>query len=448
MLYFETPEGTVLHTGDISVTDQRTIKGLDVQALPQADVMICEGTYGNRSHTNRKEEERKLAETVQAVLARSGRVILPCFAVGRSQEVILVLKAFRASGHISPVPIYLDGMVRSVCNAYQSQSHDLHPNLRRHLTNARRPLFADPNLHVFAVRSQERVALLSKRTPMIVISSSGMLSGGASPLYAAEMAEREQDAIIFSGYQDEESPGAAMLGAKQGDRLRLGEQFVTINCQVVKYNLSGHADAEQIVHVVTKVNPRHLILVHGAPESLEALARRFSKLRVDIPVIGTTLTLRTQSTPSTLAGPMRIPHATTPSTPVVSTTERPTDEMAHPTIEDLWRIAVQQGPARPWTAVELGQHYYGIAYRPALRIQIEQTLKEASPYFKQGRVGAQPTYLPRSEQEAQQLRPLTELLAGEIVLVQGQKATPQIALSLAREQSRSSPISGNREHAR
>jgi Cft2 family RNA processing exonuclease len=70
MLFFTTPEGTVLHTGDISVTDQRTIKGLDLHALPQADVMVCEGTYGNRSHSNRKQEERGLAETVQQALAR------------------------------------------------------------------------------------------------------------------------------------------------------------------------------------------------------------------------------------------------------------------------------------------------------------------------------------------------------------------------------------------
>jgi Cft2 family RNA processing exonuclease len=81
MLFFETPDGRILHTGDISVTDQRTIKGLDLHALPQADLMICEGTYGNRAHSDRKEEERKLSETVQAVLARGGRILLPAFAV-------------------------------------------------------------------------------------------------------------------------------------------------------------------------------------------------------------------------------------------------------------------------------------------------------------------------------------------------------------------------------
>jgi Cft2 family RNA processing exonuclease len=430
MLFFQTPEGTLLHTGDISVTDQRTVKGLDVQALPQADVMICEGTYGNRTHTNRKEEEHKLAETVQSVLARGGRILCPAFAVGRAQEVVLILKAYRASGQVSPVPIYLDGMVLAVCTAYQVQSHDLHPNLQHYLKNARRPLFADPDLHIFAVRSQDRAALMKRTDPMIVISSSGMLTGGASPLYAAEMATRPQDGILFTGYQDEESPGTALLRAQTGDVLRLGEQSVSLACQVARYNLSGHADAEQIVHVVTRVHPRHLILVHGAPESLAALARRFPRLHVDISEVGSRLAL----TPSSVERPPGAPQ--TGASGLMPTVSARSEGSAHPstlappTMRDLWAVASSLGPARPWTSVELGQHYYGAAYRPALRGQVEQVLTEASAYFKIGRVGAQPTYLPRSQSETEQLYHIVQLPAGSVVLVQGQKATPQIALLL------------------
>jgi Cft2 family RNA processing exonuclease len=430
MLFFETPEGTLLHTGDISVTDQRTIKGLDVQGLPQADVMVCEGTYGNRTHTKRKEEERKLAETVQSVLARGGRILCPAFAVGRAQEVVLILKAYRASGQVSPVPIYLDGMVRSVCTAYHMQAHDLHPNLQRYLKNARRPLFADPDLQIFAVRSQDRAALVRRTDPMIVISSSGMLTGGASPVYAAEIATRPQDCILFTGYQDEESPGAALLRAQTGDVLRLGEQTISLACQVARYNLSGHADAEQIVHVVTKVTPRHLILVHGAPESLEALARRFPRLHVAIPEVGSRLVFTARSSVRPPSAPKTGASIPVPSAPALPEVSSQVSAGAPPTIRDLWTIASCLGPARPWTSVELGQHYYGRAYRPTLRVQVEQALAEASAYFKIGRVGAQSTYLPRSHSETEQLHPISQLPAGSVVLVQGQKATPQIALLL------------------
>lgn len=432
MPYLETSEGTLLHTGDISVTDQRTIKGLDLSALPQADVMICEGTYGSRAHTNRKEEERKLAETVQATLERSGRVLLPTFAVGRSQEIVLILKAYRASNQLSPVPIYLDGMVRSVCTAYQNQSHDLHPSLQRFLANARRPLFADPDLDIFAVRSQDREGLLRRTSPMIVISSSGMLSGGASPLYAAQLATQERDAIIFSGYQDEESPGAALLQAKQGSTVRLGTERLTLSCQVERYNLSGHADGEQIVHTVTKVAPKRLILVHGAPEALETLSRRFSKIAVDIPVAGTTLSIapssRSRPVQTTVTGEASSPGSASLDAAPLQPAQEP---KAAPTIEALREMAYAQGPARPWTAVELGQQYYGASYHPQLRAQVERVLKSATPFFKQGRVGAQPTYLPRKPEEAEQLRPLTTLTPGDLVLAQGQQGTPQLALVLS-----------------
>ncbi len=416
------------------MTDQRTIKGLDIQKLLQADVMICEGTYGNRSHANRKEEEHKLAETVQTVLAQGGRVLLPAFAVGRAQEIVLILKSYRASGQVSVVPIYLDGMVRSVCTAYQMQSHDLHSSLQRYLTNARRPLFADPDLRIFAVRSQDRQALISRKDPMIVISSSGMLSGGASPLYAAAMAEREQDAIIFSGYQDEESPGAALLQAQQGDAVRVGDQRFSLTCDVARYNLSGHADGEQIVHVVTKVAPKRQILVHGAPEALETLARRFPKIQVDVSAVGTTLSLQAQNKSKVSTQPKRLSQVALPPPLKEVLLGLLPDEIPSPQIEDLWKVASKHGPTRPWTAVELGQYYYGRAYHPGRRPQVEQVLKSATPYFRQGRVGTQPTYLPRVSHEVEQLRPMAMVTPGEIVFVQGGKALPQIALILSASQ--------------
>jgi Cft2 family RNA processing exonuclease len=422
MLLFDTPEGRLLHTGDISVTDQRTIKGLGVAGLPKADFVVCEGTYGNRAHTSRRDEERRLAQTVQTVLSRGGRIVIPAFGVGRSQEVILILKAFRASGTIAPVPLYLDGMVRSVCTAYQNQLHDLHPSLRQYAQHSRRPIFADPDLHIFSVRREDRAALIARESPFVVISSSGMLTGGASPLYAAAFAAREQDAILITGYQDEESPGAALLRAKTGESLRLGDRVVQLHCRVDRYGLSGHADADQIVQVVSRVNPRQLILVHGSPEALEALGRRFSRLRVDIPAVGQTVTCA-----------LPVGASSTARQGVPSTAGLPVDSQvrAAPTVRDLWSIARQNGSTRPWTAVELGQRYFGQAYRVSLRQSVETVLQDASVYFKIGRVGAQPTFTPRAEREVEGLRSISQLTPGEIVLAQGPKGSPQLALVVA-----------------
>ncbi|GCE24039.1 hypothetical protein KDK_78390 [Dictyobacter kobayashii] len=463
MLYFATPEGTLLHTGDISVTDQRTIKGVDIAALPNADIMICEGTYGNRAHTSRREEERKFAEAVQETLARNGRVLCPAFAVGRAQEIVLILKSYRASGHISPVPIYLDGMVRSVCAAYQGQSHDLHPNLQRYLKNARRPLFVDPGLHIFAVRSHERAELITRKEPAIIISSSGMLSGGASPLYGATIATREQDALLLTGYQDEESPGAALLRARPGLPLQIGSQSVVLACKVEKYNLSGHADSEQISQVVMKVAPRHLVLVHGSPEALASLKQRFVDIRVDVPVVGSKLNFQAVRH-RVLVPSMPDVEAQTglfdasPRLAPIDIDEQP----QIPSIESLWILAKKLGPLRPWTIVELGQAYYGDAYRPTLRPLIEHVFKsDTSAYFKRSRIGAQSIYQPCetalgrsiiSDEEFADCIPEMSLVlpsrviqdeipqrvpgAGVVAIVQGQKnSSPYLALTLAPAQN-------------
>lgn len=453
MLYFATSEGTLLHTGDISVTDQRTIKGLDVQSLPQADIMVCEGTYGNRMHTSRKEEERKFAEAVQATLARNGRVLCPAFAVGRAQEIVLILKSYRASGYISPVPIYLDGMVRSVCSAYQSQAHDLHPNLQRYLKNARRPLFVDPGLHIFAVRGHERATLVARKEPAIIISSSGMLTGGASPLYGVHIATREQDALLLTGYQDEESPGAALLRARPGLPLQIGSKTVMLACKVEKYNLSGHADSEQISQVVMKVAPRRLVLVHGAPEALAALKQRFTDVEVDIPVVGSTLMFHNQRQYSASLSTALVDNGAFLS----NEEHQETSDVSLPVpgVEALWLLAKQLGPLRPWTIVELGQAYYGPTYRPSLRPTIEQIFKnDTSSYFKRNRIGAQAIYQPCETvlgrslsgmanhlgmSEPERIIPLSESRisvnlpeSGEVVLVQGQKnAPPYLGLTLS-----------------
>jgi len=291
MLLIDTPAGRVLHLGDYSVTAQRTLHGLDVQGLPQADAVITKGTYGDAIHANRKEQERALVATVARVVGRGGRALLPAFAVGRAQEVALILRAARTAGELPPAAIHLDGMVRGVCDLYQAQVHDLNPRLQNYVRNARRPLFADPSLAVYAVTAGRRRSLLDNPEAAIVISSSGMMTGGPAPLYARAFAVDERNAIVFSGYQDDESPGAALLRARQGTTVALGKEELTLHCAVERYSLSAHADAGQIEAAVARARPRVTVLVHGEPDTLRALARRVARYHPHIAVNGEAVTL-------------------------------------------------------------------------------------------------------------------------------------------------------------
>ena len=116
MVGLESDEGRVLISGDVSVSPQRTVDGLRLPSF-QADVLILESTYGGRLHANRAAEERRLVSAIAQVAGQGGKVLIPAFALGRAQELILILSEFRRRGELS-VPVWADGMVRAICAAY------------------------------------------------------------------------------------------------------------------------------------------------------------------------------------------------------------------------------------------------------------------------------------------------------------------------------------------
>jgi len=434
MLLIDTPAGRVLHMGDYSVTAQRTLHGMDVQHLPQADAVITEGTYGDAIHANRKEQERALVATVARVVGRGGRALLPAFAVGRAQEVALILRAARTAGELPPAAIHLDGMVRGVCDLYQAQVHDLNPRLQNYVRNARRPLFADPSLAVYAVTAGRRRRLLDNPEAAIVISSSGMMTGGPAPLYARAFAADEKNAIIFSGYQDDESPGAALLRARQGTTVALGKEELTLSCAVERYSLSAHADAGQIEVAVARARPRVTVLVHGEPDTLRALARRVARYHPHIAVNGEAITL--------IDAPARAASAALSGRPA---TAAPSGDRAHPSplamagasattggahqrdadpssfpanLAAVHRAAlVTGGPHRPWTTVELARLATGARYTPATRVHVQGLLDADVAYFARKRLGAQEVYLPRAREDVAKRQATHVALApGDIVI--------------------------------
>jgi len=419
MLLIDTPVGRVLHMGDYSVTAQRTLHGLDVPGLPQADAVITEGTYGDAIHANRKEQERALVATVARVVGRGGRALLPAFAVGRAQEVALILRAARAAGELPPAAIHLDGMVRGVCALYQAQVHDLNPRLQNYVRNARRPLFADPSLAVYAVTAGRRRALLDNPEAAIVISSSGMMTGGPAPLYARAFAADERNAIVFSGYQDDESPGAALLRARQGTTVALGKEELTLQCAVERYSLSAHADTGQIEVAVARARPRVTVLVHGEPDTLRALARRIARHHPQITVNGEAVTLI--DAPARTASAVRSGEGARRPSPVGGTPDdvQGADGTVSPAdLAAMHRAALATGGLhRPWTTVELARLATGARYTPAMRVHVQGLLDADAAYFARKRLGAQEVYLPRAPEEvAKPQATHVALTPGDIVI--------------------------------
>ncbi|MBM7583080.1 putative metal-dependent RNase [Caldicoprobacter guelmensis] len=273
-VYIQGKEGSVFYSGDISLVNQYTVSGAAIPKL-RPDVAILEGTYGDKLHANRQMEEERLIKMVGEVIDRGGKVLVPAFAIGRAQEVILMLRRAMNKGKLPKFKVFVDGMVREVCRVYRLNPNYLHPSLAKRVWRDKE-VFFDDWIQPVADR-KEREAVLGLSEPCCIISSSGMLTGGPSQWYAERLVGDEKNSIAITGYQDEEAPGRQLLdlaNAPCEERfLALGERRIPVKCQVDRYNLSAHADKTELLGLVHALSPRQIFLVHGQEEILQHLGR-------------------------------------------------------------------------------------------------------------------------------------------------------------------------------
>ncbi|GIN56410.1 MBL fold metallo-hydrolase [Lederbergia ruris] len=262
---------TLFVTGDLSFKAGRTIPGAQVPHGIQPDVMILESTYGNRAHTDRNTEENRLAKHVAEVIANDGFALIPAFALGRAQEVLLVLQDYMDKGLIPEFPIYVDGLVTPVSQIYKSYPHFLKGPVAYRVRNHGDAFLTEGRCK--AVHPKEREQIL-KGKPGCIVASSGMLIGGASSWYAERLVTDEKNAIFITGYQDEESPGRKLLNIADGleDHIELNGQSYPVKCRIGKYGLSAHADANEINRFVQTLSPTYTLLVHGDDEARTQLS--------------------------------------------------------------------------------------------------------------------------------------------------------------------------------
>jgi uncharacterized protein len=269
-IYLKYGNRSLLYTGDYNVANSRTTTGLRLADLPTADILITEATYGAALHPNRKQQEAELIQAVWNVIKAGGNVLIPAFALGRAQEIILALKTSTLFNN-NQIPIYVDGLVRRVTDVFNDNLKLLPETISNLASNSRIPPFCDGKKVIFIQDSKERPLALAK--PSVIIASSGMLTGGASVYYAKALLERDNAAIFISGYTDEESPGRLLQNMRSGEEVTIDGKDYIVKADIRKFNLSAHTDRAGIGQVIARVSPKHLILIHGSPDSLHDLAR-------------------------------------------------------------------------------------------------------------------------------------------------------------------------------
>lgn len=258
----------VVFSGDVGRYDQPILNS--PEPVPRADYLLCESTYGDRDHPTSSIHD-DLAAVINRVAKRGGSVIIPAFAVERTQTLMYVLRQLEQGQRIPRLPVYVDSpMAISVTDLYMRHHEDHDLQFTREEDNQGDPL----NTHeVHMTRSVEESKQINNvKTPCIILSASGMATGGRILHHLEQRLPDPRNAVLLVGYQAEGTRGRALLeGAKT---LRMYGQDVPVRAEVVELKqLSAHAGRSELLRWLRGFTaaPRQVFLVHGEPPALEAL---------------------------------------------------------------------------------------------------------------------------------------------------------------------------------
>lgn len=256
---------SILFTGDLG--RYGTPLTPDPDPPPGVDFMLLESTYGNRTHCPVDLHEQ-VAQAVRRTLGRLGVVVIPAFAVGRSQQLIHVLNTLMDDGRLPQIPIHLDSPMAVDATAIYRRhpgEHEAGGSL-----SARRVAFHRSR--------EESKALNALRGPAILISSSGMLSGGRILHHLKRLLPDERNAVLLVGYQAAGTRGRALL--EKAPAIRIHGEDVPVRASVEDLcGFSGHADVNEAMTWLGRIPgpPRTIFLTHGEPEASTAMAARINE---------------------------------------------------------------------------------------------------------------------------------------------------------------------------
>jgi metallo-beta-lactamase family protein len=258
----------VAFSGDLGRTNDPVMH--PPQPLPEADYLVVESTYGNRRHEQSDPEEALGAHLARA-LARGGVVVVPAFAVGRAQLLLHFIARLKARAAIPDVPVFLNSqMAANATRLY-------HKHRAEHrLSEAECRAMCDAAEVVNS--ADESRALNERRGPMIIVSASGMATGGRVVHHLKAFAPDPRNMIVLPGFQAAGTRGAAL--AAGAEAIKIHGEYVPVRAEVVKMdNLSAHADYTEILQWLRgfKRPPKRTFVTHGEPAAADELRRRIEE---------------------------------------------------------------------------------------------------------------------------------------------------------------------------
>ena len=256
---------TIFYTGDVNFDDQ-TIMEAAIFPEKKIDILIMESTRGDHAkpeNWTRLGEERRLADAIAAAFNRGACVLIPVFALGKTQEILAMLYKFRRERLLADFPIYIGGLSSKMTDTYDRRAHVT----RRQLPRLQLLKDAAP-----FILNDETVRDAPLRAGRVYALSSGMMIPKTlSNVFAQRLVDNPQHSIFFVGYANPESPAGLLRDTPAGGEVALDPDGPTqrVRCNIEQFQFSAHAARESLIDYAKKLSPKTIVLVHGDPPAVE-----------------------------------------------------------------------------------------------------------------------------------------------------------------------------------
>ncbi len=266
MFWLDIGGRTILYTGDYSMEDDRHLMAAEIpDAKP--DVLMVEATYGVQVHASRAEREARFTSTIERVVMRGGRCLIPVFALGRAQELLLILDEYwQSNPQLQNIPIwYASKLASRALRVYQTYANMMNARIRAQMDVSNPFSFRFiQNLKSINIES------FDDSGPCVVFASPGMLQSGVSRQLFDRWASDPKNGVMIAGYAVEHTLAKEIMNQPK-EVVTLEGRRQPLNCLVDYVSFSAHVDFVQNRSFITTVDPKHIILVHGAKEEMGRL---------------------------------------------------------------------------------------------------------------------------------------------------------------------------------
>jgi len=282
---------TIFYTGDVNFDDQ-TIMSSAIFPEEKIDILIMESTRGDHAkaaHWTRAGEERRLAGAIDGAFRRGACVLIPVFALGKTQEVLAMLYQFRREKLLTDFPIYIGGLSSKMTEIYDRRSHVS----RRRLP--RLQLMEEVAPFVLNARTIQDAPARSGR--IYALSSGMMMPKTLSNIFARRIIGNSRNSIFLVGYADPQSPAGILRDVQPGAEVTLDpdEPAQRVRCHIEQFQFSAHASREALIAYAKKLSPEKIVLVHGDPPAVEwmraTLAAELRDSEIIVPLPGVEIDL-------------------------------------------------------------------------------------------------------------------------------------------------------------